>query len=97
MFLITAALVQFYCLYTIWSVAEDIRAGGTGSGFPELLERAIAAKEGNAYAEGLFGTGGVNFEGSKPLNYGSVAAPPVGGGSKFFGGNYHDVDYPPKG
>lgn len=92
-FIVVLAGIQTYCIYTIWSMAEDIRVGGASSGFPELSK----AKQASAgFVDGVFGTGTFGDDMSRPLNYGSLATPGIGGGSRFFGGTQHDVNYPPK-
>lgn len=91
------AIIQGYCMFVIWSVAEDIRATGTGAGFPELLENARKAASGTyGSGDGLFGTFAGPTVAARALNYGSLAAPQTGGGSGLFGGEKHDVSYPPK-
>lgn len=95
------AIIQGYCIFVLWSVAEDIRATGTGAGFPELLEshqRNMQAK--GAYggqADGIFGTYAGPAVAARSSNYGSLSAPTMGGGNGFFGGSRHEVNYPPRG
>ena len=38
--------IQLYCIFTIWSLAEDIRVGGASSGFPDLVAAAVASHPG---------------------------------------------------
>jgi hypothetical protein len=102
LFVVLLTSVQLYCMFTVWSLAEDIRVGGSTQGFPELLQAAKVGGYG-AYAGvdpgSIFGTGdaGGGYGGgfARPLHYGSLATPGIGGGAPIFGSN-HDVNYPPK-
>ena len=75
-------------------MAEDIRCGGSGSGFPELL--AGKGKGISAVGDGIFGTYAGAASDHKSNAYGAVPSGGVGGGSTLFGGTRHDVNYPPK-
>eukprot|EP00928_Gymnodinium_smaydae_P074978 TRINITY_DN57996_c0_g1_i1.p1 TRINITY_DN57996_c0_g1~~TRINITY_DN57996_c0_g1_i1.p1 ORF type:complete len:273 (-),score=41.03 TRINITY_DN57996_c0_g1_i1:71-796(-) len=98
-FLLAMLSLQFYCVFTIWSLCEDIKVAG-GSGLPELLRDAQAAHSKLRYSApqyeegGLFGAHGVGG-GTFPVAYGAVSGPGVGGGTRIFQGNFHDTTYPP--
>jgi len=96
-FMVVITAITAYCMYTIWSQAEDIRVGGSSTGFPELLQEAIMAREaaGRSYDTGMLGTGAAAGP-TKALSYGSLGSFGVGGGNAFFGGKNHEVNFPPK-
>lgn len=99
MFITLLTIIQGYFMYVVWSFAEDIRAGGAGCGFPELLQAAAESKhrhKSGAYHDGLFGTGFVSDNGPFPVHYGSINSHGVGGGSRIFGGSFHDTNFPPR-
>jgi len=89
LFSITLFIFQLYCIHVIWSICEDIRQGGAGAGFPELLDM----KKKGIVGESIMA--GYAAESAQPLNYGSLATPGIGGGANLFGGTRHDVNYPP--
>lgn len=98
-FLVVTTAIQVYFVFCVWSLCEDFRAGGVGSGFPLLLGSAVEArrqKYKGSYAEGFLGTGD-NSAAMEPVNYGSLAAPGVGGSEVIFGGDSHDINYPSRG
>jgi len=91
-------VIQMYFMFAVWSFCEELKAGGAGSGLPELLasrgkvnlKRSSRASPGDS----LFGTGiggGPGF----PVAYGSLAGPAMGAGSGIFDGTYHETSYPP--
>jgi len=86
--------VQAYFIFTVWSLAEDLKLCGSKRGLPELLPSKGKKEESFFISEGIFGVG-TSLNGPYPVNYGSLATPGIGGGSNIFG-SYHDVDYPPK-
>lgn len=98
-FIIMVTSIQIYFIFTVWSLCEDLKAGGSGAGLPELLIGAEDSKrrkrKGGSYADGLFGTGSAN-DGPFPINYGSVATPGIGGSSRIFNGKHHEIEYPPR-
>jgi hypothetical protein len=54
-FIIMVTSIQIYFIFTVWSLCEDLKAGGSGAGLPELLigaEDAIISAE-KAYHEQL--------------------------------------------
>eukprot|EP00929_Paragymnodinium_shiwhaense_P047811 TRINITY_DN24263_c0_g1_i1.p1 TRINITY_DN24263_c0_g1~~TRINITY_DN24263_c0_g1_i1.p1 ORF type:complete len:240 (-),score=66.47 TRINITY_DN24263_c0_g1_i1:116-835(-) len=90
-------LVETYCLFVIWSLCEDLKAGGGGLGLPELLLDAKAKIRYNAPSfddEGCYGAAGAGG-GNFPVAYGAVQAPGIGGSTRIFKGRYHDTEYPP--
>lgn len=87
--------VQAYFIFAVWSFAEDLKCGGSGQGLPDLLLMKGQKTEVDHIADGLFGTGSVPA-GPYVVNYGSLASPGIGGGSKLFGGTRHEMDYPPR-
>lgn len=95
--LFMTAAIHIYCIFTVWSLCEDLRCGGCGSGLPDLLARRDYNKTHTSgrYSDGLFGTGCAR-EGPFPVSYGSVATPGLGGSSRIFNGKDHDTNYPPK-
>mmetsp|Transcript_49172 Transcript_49172/g.107192 ORF Transcript_49172/g.107192 Transcript_49172/m.107192 type:complete len:233 (+) Transcript_49172:94-792(+) len=96
--LVTVAIVsvivvaEAYCVFAVWSLAEDIRGGGAGFGFSDLSSSKGSRPK--TYADGVFGTA-ETVRGPYPVSYGSIAAQGVGGSSQIFGGTYHEVAYPP--
>lgn len=98
-FLITVFILDAYCVFVVWSYCEDLRIGGAGEAFDDLLHHAHSAKHQKrfgGYSDGLFGVGEAR-DGPFPVNYGSIATPGIGGSTPLFGGSYHETDYPPKG
>jgi len=93
LFIFFVTIIQCYCIFTIWSMAEDIRCGGSGSGFPELLASKGRGQT-TAVGDGIFGTYAGAASDHKANAYGSIGG--MGGGSTLFGGSRHDVNYPPK-
>jgi len=95
-FLVTT--VELYFIFTIWSLCEDFRAGGGGSGLPQLLQASREAHTKKRYyaphgQEDLFGpplTEGANF----PVAYGAFASPGLGGSTRIFRGDFHETSYP---
>lgn len=92
-------VVEMYFIFTVWSLCEDLKAGGGGQGLPELLlgrtkdtHHRYAAKsdvlEASQYRSG--GPGG-----GFPIAYGAVATPGIGNNQRIFNGHYHETNFPP--
>lgn len=98
-FIVMVTVIQLYFMFTIWSLCEDLKVGGSGIGFPELLAGAghqrNKRKHTSAYHDGLFGVGST-AGGPFPIAYGSIATPGIGGSQHIFNGNFHETTYPPK-
>eukprot|EP00397_Hematodinium_sp_SG-2012_P049571 GEMP01057221.1.p1 GENE.GEMP01057221.1~~GEMP01057221.1.p1 ORF type:complete len:238 (+),score=33.81 GEMP01057221.1:178-891(+) len=87
--------VQIYFIFTVWSFAEDLKCGGSGQGFPDLLLMKGRKGESDPITDGLFGTGR-KADGPYALSYGSLATPGIGGSTRLFGGTRHETEYPPR-
>ncbi|CEL99137.1 unnamed protein product [Vitrella brassicaformis CCMP3155] len=87
--MVSLTLIEAYCLATVWSLAEDIKMGGSGTGFPQLRKNAAMKAQSAATFRGDL-TYFPSFEA-----YGSLAAPTLGGSRRFFGGTKHVIDFPP--
>lgn len=98
-FIIAVTVIQLYFIFTVWSFCEDLKAGGSGAGLPELLVGADDAKRKrkhhSAYHDGLFG-GHQQAGGAFPIQYGAVSTPGIGGSTRIFNGGYHETQYPPR-
>jgi len=96
-FIVAASVLEGYCVYTIWSFCQDLKAGGTGGRLPDLLACAGQVKRARmqhkdyhsglypistGHAAGIYGSGGTGAS--------------IGGGKKLFGGHFHETAYPPK-
>mmetsp|Transcript_38031 Transcript_38031/g.104616 ORF Transcript_38031/g.104616 Transcript_38031/m.104616 type:complete len:237 (-) Transcript_38031:79-789(-) len=88
-------VVQLYCIFTIWSLCEDMKA--CGAGFPDLMKGAQEAVAKRRYAAPQYeGFGGYGADaGAFPVAYGSVKSPGIGGATRILGGTYHETTYPP--
>jgi len=82
-----------YATFVVWSRCEQLRLSGSNQAFDELVGGAqrIAAFRPPA---GLFGTGPKLLD-AQPIEYGSLAPQPYGGGAKIFYGKTHDTNFPP--
>lgn len=92
-FIISVVVIEAYCIFTIWSLCEDFKAGGCGGKLPDLLGDAAAIKKkrmtAKDYHEGLYP---IKSGGSGKLQYGTS----FGGSSKIFHGKFHETSFPPK-
>jgi hypothetical protein len=95
-FLFGSVVVQFYCLFFVWSFCEDLAEGGHAKSIGDLNYYSDVAKakrlQNDPYAAILGLSEQVSGE------YGSVyeaaATSGLGGSSKIFG-NTHEISYPP--
>lgn len=89
-------VIQIYFLFCIWSLCEDMKAGGSDSGLTMLLkgqrDMETRRKFHQAYSETLFNSNG---NGPFPIMYGAFSSPGMGGSSRIFNGHYHETQYPP--
>lgn len=97
-FLVFLSVIETYCIYTVWSFAQDLKAGGCGGKLPDLLASAGDLKKARMrtkdYSESLYP---INSGSGKMFGYGAGdKGPMLGGSSKFFNGHYHDTSFPPK-
>lgn len=86
-------VVETYCIFVVWSLCEDLKAGGCGLGLPELMRSAhnkLKYGAPNYEDEGCYGAGN-----AFPVAYGAAPAPGIGGSTKLFKGNFHETTYPP--
>mmetsp|Transcript_56422 Transcript_56422/g.98611 ORF Transcript_56422/g.98611 Transcript_56422/m.98611 type:complete len:237 (+) Transcript_56422:74-784(+) len=92
-FLMTAMAIYF--TFVIWSLCEDFKVGGSGTGFPQLLGGVSEYRSKQRY--GGIASGGT-FGGSGSLENFPMAATfsaPGLGGQRIFDGSYHETSYPP--
>lgn len=110
-FVILMLVLMGYGGFAVWSLAEEMRYGGSNQGFQTLIDGVtgpdIYRTGSGAYVHmapaGLFGTGAGSEELpgfiqprlAKPIIYGSLASPPAGGSEPIFDGKYHNTHYPP--
>lgn len=87
--------VAFYAVAAIWSQCELLQLSSSAISFEKLLADGELAKEQKEYSAGLFGIGPVAPE-PIPLAYGSLASQCVGGSVAIFGGDVHEIDFPPE-
>mmetsp|Transcript_60787 Transcript_60787/g.131859 ORF Transcript_60787/g.131859 Transcript_60787/m.131859 type:complete len:235 (-) Transcript_60787:65-769(-) len=80
--------LQLYCLFTIWSLCEDFKAGSSGMGLPGLLKMGRESQSTWKYAAPHHGEG--LFDGPLPAAYGAFSSPGIGGAVRIFGGNIHN-------
>lgn len=95
---ILVLVVETYFLFVIWSLCEDLKAGGNGVGLPDLLldAKAKIRYEAPSYNnEGCYGGHGAGG-GTFPVAYGSVVPPGIGGSVRIMKGSYHETNYPPR-
>mmetsp|Transcript_90134 Transcript_90134/g.226895 ORF Transcript_90134/g.226895 Transcript_90134/m.226895 type:complete len:237 (-) Transcript_90134:31-741(-) len=92
---VQVVIIQTYCLYTVWSLCEDLRASGGGPGLPELLQGASAHHSKRRYlaphTDEHFGVGTAGY----PVAYGAFNGPGMGGSTRLFNGSTHETSYPP--
>lgn len=110
-FVLLMLSIMGYGGFAVWSLAEELRYGGSNQGFTTLMEwtqspNVYRCADG-AYVTmkpaGLFGTGAgsetipgiIDPRLAKPVIYGSLASPPAGGSEPIFDGKYHNTHYPP--
>lgn len=103
-FILMMLIIVTYCIFTVWSYCEDLKAGGGGAGFPALLagagELRIKRRQAQyggvpAFGETFSGYGNAEF-----MNFNSYSAPGLGASRLEFDGNwgqggYHEISYPP--
>lgn len=99
-FIAAVTVIQIYFIMTVWSLCEDMKAGGSGVGLPGLMrdtdELKRNQKHRSNYHDGLFSGSGGGSGAPFPLAYGSIKTPGLGGSSRIFGGNRHETSYPPR-
>lgn len=102
LFILLVFVVEIYCMFTVWSLCEDFKAGGAGIGLPQLLvgySELPSKKNRQATGYGDWGKGGIlgsSFGGHGSFGgYGAAGHPGLGGSQRIFGGYGHDTDYPP--
>lgn len=90
-FILLITICEGYFVFTVWSLCEDLKAGGSGGGLPQLLKgsgppgRGLSSLPGyNSFSQG---TGG--FHASQSNH------PGFGGSARIFGGRDHETSYPP--
>jgi len=84
-----------YCIFTVWSYCEDLKAGGGGAGFPALLagagelrvKRRQAQYGGAEFGQTFGGLGNGNFQ-----SFGAYTSPGLGNQQQIFGGDYHEIN-----
>lgn len=92
--IVGGSIVVCYAIFIVWSYCEAMDAGGAQmDGFP-ILQRSLKKKKGSSMS-GLFGTNAPTLQGEIPVYYSSLATPGVMGGSRIFGGRFHDANFPP--
>lgn len=101
-FVAASLLVQAYCLWLIWSLAEDIKHGSLGPELHELLPSrdGFVKRTKRDYAEtgDIVGLAHAKLPGPYPptnTGYDSINSVGMPGQAKIFGGNNHEVNYPP--
>lgn len=97
-FILMTTIVEGYFIFTVWSLCEDLKAGGAGTGLPQLLKGPGAPLAGLTTA--LTTSSGYNSfvgqNGGYSYPHSSFATHPgFGGSSGIFGGNHHETMYPP--
>eukprot|EP00747_Dinoflagellata_sp_TGD_P166149 gnl/TRDRNA2_/TRDRNA2_188475_c0_seq1.p1 gnl/TRDRNA2_/TRDRNA2_188475_c0~~gnl/TRDRNA2_/TRDRNA2_188475_c0_seq1.p1 ORF type:complete len:240 (+),score=43.29 gnl/TRDRNA2_/TRDRNA2_188475_c0_seq1:86-805(+) len=93
-FILGVSIIELYFLFTVWSLCEDFKAGGSGAGFPELLGSGGENRGRVRYANKRPDIGNM-FAQHFNTNYGAFEAPGYGGGRRIFGGPYHETSFPP--
>lgn len=92
-------VIQLYFIFTIWSLCEEFQAGGAGQGFPQLLRgpagppapaKRYLAPRVDAYSYLL----GPATDGYRGYGFGVSGGASLGGQSRIFGGERHDMAAP---
>lgn len=96
-FLAIILIFEFYCVFTVWSLCEELQNKTSNEDFEDLLRARGAArkKKQEGLGSGLFGTAFANSYESYPIMYGSLATQGLGGSTPIFGGKFHEIAYPP--
>mmetsp|Transcript_74730 Transcript_74730/g.215926 ORF Transcript_74730/g.215926 Transcript_74730/m.215926 type:complete len:247 (-) Transcript_74730:28-768(-) len=86
-----------YASFTVWSRCLELQLGGSAESLGMLLMKGRVDENylPPQHREGLFGTGPTPSQ-PLPLVYGSLATPVFAGSTTIFGGNVHDVSFPPR-
>lgn len=92
-FTATSVSVEVYFIFSIWSLCEDLKAGGedSGSGLPQLLRQKDVHTM-RRYKALMRGEDEPEGRGEINVAYGAFAAAT---GNTIFGGGWHDTGYPP--
>lgn len=92
-FVLMITTIEGYFCFTVWSLCEDMKAGGAGQGLPQLLKGPSAGSGLSAFP------GYDSFsKGQLPGGYHHASYsnhPGFGGSSRIFGGTNHETMYPP--
>lgn len=84
-------IIMFYSTFTVWSYCEDLKAGGSGRGFPQLIQYQDEQKYRDAYSSFV---NNVDKVGNAINDIGEKNKFPHGS-KRIFGGAYHETTYPP--
>eukprot|EP00443_Scrippsiella_acuminata_P048727 CAMPEP_0115331712 /NCGR_PEP_ID=MMETSP0270-20121206/86460_1 /TAXON_ID=71861 /ORGANISM="Scrippsiella trochoidea, Strain CCMP3099" /LENGTH=247 /DNA_ID=CAMNT_0002752519 /DNA_START=159 /DNA_END=902 /DNA_ORIENTATION=- len=86
-----------YAVFTVWSRCLELQIGGSAPSLEALLTQARHDEAALVYQHrsGLLGTGPPPKDGI-PVVYGSLASPMYSGSNSIFGGDVHDVTFPPR-
>lgn len=95
---IQVVCIQAYAIYIVWSLCEDLKAGGGGTGFPDLLKGASDRNDRKRYnwpyGEDFFAGPVQGGPAGFPVGYGAFATQGMGGSTRIYG-DYHETSYPP--
>mmetsp|Transcript_8674 Transcript_8674/g.23197 ORF Transcript_8674/g.23197 Transcript_8674/m.23197 type:complete len:241 (-) Transcript_8674:71-793(-) len=95
---IQVVCIQAYAIFVIWSLCQDLQAGGGGTGFPELMKGSQDRHERKRYnwpyGEDFFAGPAQGGPAGFPVSYGAFATQGMGGGSRIYG-DYHETAFPP--
>lgn len=96
-FVAIMTIASIYFIFTIWSICEDLKIGGSGTGFPQLLGHAREYRKhaffGGYPSGGTFGGSG-NAQRFPNQDFGYMRAPALGN-DRICHGTFHETTYPP--
>eukprot|EP00927_Polykrikos_kofoidii_P032619 TRINITY_DN2772_c0_g1_i1.p1 TRINITY_DN2772_c0_g1~~TRINITY_DN2772_c0_g1_i1.p1 ORF type:complete len:247 (-),score=38.60 TRINITY_DN2772_c0_g1_i1:87-827(-) len=97
--------VNLYCVFIVMSHCDDLAMGGASINLADLADASMDRKK-RGYSSGANHDGydmlGEHLHSHRPTDFGvamlyeDAAAHGVGGSSRIFNGNYHDMAYPPR-
>mmetsp|Transcript_105645 Transcript_105645/g.340714 ORF Transcript_105645/g.340714 Transcript_105645/m.340714 type:complete len:238 (+) Transcript_105645:118-831(+) len=93
---VLVVVMESYFVFTVYSLVEDLKAGGSGAGLPELLRGAHEAHKAKHfhthYGDSLFGQ---PVAPGYPRHYGTTPHPGLHSSQGIGPGDYHETAYPP--
>merc|ERR1719198_1534212 len=98
-FILSALMLLTYFVFIIWSFCEEMKVGGAGAGFPQLLQSAgeyrVKRRQGPAWNPGVsygqtYGSAGGYLGETGAMNSKVFAPASQSQNSRLFGGSYHE-------